>query len=437
MNKRLFWKILIVFWLVFYITFQLTWIAFNFYLDKQNQQTFYHIPTKVEMIAQLLHILGKDEAERFIANLPEVERGYFVILKLNSDLEENIQFVSDEIEDGVFLYQQFTTSPSGDSYLVSFRDDADNNNYSSSTIFYMPVPMFLMGIAGGFLFSFFSAWNLNRPVKLLRNGFRLVSKGDLSVRLYDKLKGRRDEISELAQDFDSMVEQLHLLLSARQALLHDISHELRTPLARLQLAIGLASQNSQNIDTALDRIELESNRLDKLIGEILTYSNAEMDNDMNNYFDIKDLLAIIVSDANNEAIHQGITIKLAVDHHVKHSIIKGNAEQIRRAVDNIIRNSIRFSNENQCVDVVLEEKGKYLQLQIGDYGPGVEAHKLATIFEPLLRIQSPQFGKSYGLGLAIARQAVAMHGGIIEAKNREGGKCGLIITINLPYWDQA
>ncbi|MCT6868202.1 MAG: sensor histidine kinase, partial [Gilliamella apicola] len=107
-------------------------------------------------------------------------------------------------------------------------------------------------------------------------------------------------------------------------------------------------------------------------------------------------------------------------------------EQIRRAIENIIRNAIRFSEAGQAIEVSLKETNKYLQIEVKDRGPGVEWNKLSSIFEPFVRIQSPQLGKGYGLGLAIARKTVVMHNGTIKAANREGG--GLVVTIYLPYW---
>ena len=197
------------------------------------------------------------------------------------------------------------------------------------------------------------------------------------------------------------------------------------------MAIGLAQQNKQNIDTALARIELESERLDQLIGEILNYSRAEMNNRTDEYFDLKELIGVVVNDANYEANHQSIEVEFNLSS-INHSIVKGNSEQIRRAIENIIRNAIRFSNAGQTVEVSLKEAGKYLQIEVKDRGPGVDASKLSSIFEPFVRIQSAQLGKGYGLGLAIVRKTVIMHNGTIQANNRDGG--GLVVTIKLPYW---
>ena len=430
MNRRLFWKILIVFCVMFFLTFQLTWIAFSVYVEGKNKQILNHMPTKVDMIAQLLHVAGEEDTLNFIAHLPERER-VLLSIKLVSPQNDQVNILNDELESPNYMYQRSAVAPDGTLYSVSFKKEEINTQFQN-ILFNMPMPITLAGIFVGLTLSLTLAWNLTKPMRLLRQAFFQVSQGNLSVRLFDKLEYRRDEISEVGKDFDMMVEQLNILISDRQSLLHDVSHELRTPLARLQLAIGLAQQNKQNIDTCLARIELESERLDQLIGEILKYSRTEMNNrNDEEYFDLKDLLSVVISDANYEANHQQIDVHF-IPSTINHSIVKGNSEQIRRAIENIIRNAIRFSEAGQAIEVSLKETNKYLQIEVKDRGPGVEWNKLSSIFEPFVRIQSPQLGKGYGLGLAIARKTVVMHNGTIKAANREGG--GLVVTIYLPYW---
>ena len=145
MNRRLFWKILIIFWGIFYLTFQLTWIGFSFYIQNRDAKTYYHIPTKVEMIAQLLQISGEREAVNFISHLPEPERLCFSITLSNAQ-DEHIKVVSNDLKDGAFIYQKTAIAPDGIIYLITFKDN--NKNYSNGSIFNLPIPMFLMGKIG-------------------------------------------------------------------------------------------------------------------------------------------------------------------------------------------------------------------------------------------------------------------------------------------------
>lgn len=268
----------------------------------------------------------------------------------------------------------------------------------------------------------------------MRSGFDRVAQGDLDVRLYPVMKNRRDELGDMARDFDSMVERLKLLVGAREALLHDVSHELRTPLARLQLAIGLARQNPQNVENELKRIELESERLDKMIGELLTLSRTDAAGISDEeYFDLYGLLEAVVSDVTYEAQVPGVDIVLHANPQAQEmSTVKGNSELMRRAVENIIRNALRFSKQGQKIEVELFYEEGELLIQVNDRGPGVDEDKLSSIFDPFVRVKSASSGKGYGLGLAIARKVVNAHGGAIEAKNRQPH--GLSIGIRLPAW---
>lgn len=220
----------------------------------------------------------------------------------------------------------------------------------------------------GLLFSLLQAWNLTRPMRQLRRAFARVSLGDLTVRLFPVMRRRHDEITEVAKDFDAMAERLQVLVAAREALLHDVSHELRTPLARLQLAIGLAHQNPANVDTSLARIKQEAERLDRMVGELLALSRAE---------------------------HQGMLAEEYFD-------LRGLVED------------------------------RLLTISVADQGQGIAKEKLSSIFDPFVRVNSPQSSKGYGLGLAITRKVLLAHGGSVDAHNgREGG---LQIHLRLLHW---
>jgi len=132
----------------------------------------------------------------------------------------------------------------------------------------------IVGIAS-FAVSGLLAWYLARPIRALRWAFGAAAEGRLETRARPLMKGRRDEIADLGDDFDRMAEQLQGLVAAQRRLLHDVSHELRSPLARLQAAIGLGRQDPAKLEASLERIEREVTRLDELVGEALTLARLE------------------------------------------------------------------------------------------------------------------------------------------------------------------
>ncbi|EKN5101629.1 ATP-binding protein [Yersinia enterocolitica] len=454
MRGRLFWKILLGFWLTFILMTQMLWLVFSFYGNR-------HEPPEREMVrriaklqvasaASVLQSGGLPALNAMTANWSETDKSHFSVLPV-AKIPLVTALSSDKVQppkgrDPEFYSREVTTwtqGLDGQNYRISYDIDGlrdihqrGGGGESRREILNIPIPMIWMGVLGGLFFSTLLAWNLTRPMRQLRAGFERVAQGDLSVRLLPVMRRRHDELTEVARDFDSMAERLEELVSAREQLLHDVSHELRSPLARLQLAIGLARQNPDNVENSLQRIEHESERLDKMIGELLALSRAENHNiaEDDEYFDLRELVTVVVNDARYEAQVPGVEILLQVSPQVDYTV-KGNAELMRRAIDNIVRNALRFSTHGQQVKVLLSQVDKSYQIQVSDQGPGVDESKLSSIFDPFVRVKSAMSGKGYGLGLAITRKVILAHGGQVEARNGEQG--GLVITLRVPRWITA
>ena len=284
------------------------------------------------------------------------------------------------------------------------------------------------------LFAFLLAWYFSRPIRDLRAAFEAASGGDLAPRFQAATK-RGDELTDLGRDFDRMTGRLRSLMDSQTRLLHDVSHELRSPLARLQAAIGLAHQQPDKLAASMDRIERESVRMDKLVGELLTLSRLEAGavNPLTEDFSIADLLHDIVEDACFEADTRRIGITVSGDADIASAIVHGQAELLGRAVENVVRNAIKHSPEAGVVSVVLSRPadGQQVHITVLDHGPGVAEADLATIFEPFFRASNTEKSTDgHGLGLAIAQHVVKGHGGSIAARNRSSG--GLCVEIRLP-----
>lgn len=292
------------------------------------------------------------------------------------------------------------------------------------------LPLWLgSALLASLLFSAGLAWYLARPVRHLRAASRLLADGDLAVRVGPRIGRRRDEIADLGRDFDHMADRVQSLVSAQQRLLHDVSHELRSPLARLQVAIGLLRQKPERLENALQRIERESGRLDDLVGQLLTLSRLEAGVQQEiSELDLGELLQEIAADARFEAGGEERRLTLKLSGSLR---LCGNREALRRALENLVRNAMRFTREGSTVEVHGGvTAGGDIRIGVCDAGPGVSADRLESLFEPFVRADEPEGRGGYGLGLAIARRAVEAHGGTIRASNRDTG--GLCLVIELP-----
>ncbi len=297
-----------------------------------------------------------------------------------------------------------------------------------------PDPFYLrlaITVLAGLLFSGSLAWYLTRPLRHLRRATSRLAEGALQTRVMPALGPRRDEIGDLGRDFDYMAERLQALVGAQKRLLNDVSHELRSPLARLQVAVGLARQQPEKLACALERIEREGTRLDDLVGHLLTLSRLEAGvmQGLEEYLAVGELLEDIVDDARFEAAASDRDVRLRT---AGEWVLKGRAELLSRAFENVIRNAVRHTAPGTVVEVSLEleASGTQLIVEVCDRGPGVPEAELATLFEPFVRSAHREAGGGYGLGLAITRRAVNAHGGRVTAANRTGG--GLCVTLRLP-----
>lgn len=276
---------------------------------------------------------------------------------------------------------------------------------------------------------------LIRPVVHLRDGLSALAHGRFDVRIGDKMAGRRDEVTALAHDFDSSAARLQEFQDAQQRLFHDVSHELRSPLSRLQAVVGVLRQSPAKLDAMLDRMDREVERLDVLVGEVLTLARLTVKSSLplkTQALDIIELLNAILADAAFEAQARDVTITASVDGAF---LAEVEGELIYRALENIVRNAVKYTAEHSRILLFCETEDTLFKVCVVDQGPGVRREELERIFQPFSRGNDAEARGGYGLGLAIARQAVERHGGRVYASLPEAG--GLTITLELPRKPKA
>ena len=283
-------------------------------------------------------------------------------------------------------------------------------------------------VIGG-IFCYWLARYLTGPFFKLRTTTNQLAEGDLSARVTSDLAKRQDEVGQLGRDFNLMAERLESMVKAQQRLLGDISHELRSPLARLGVALGLARQRSgPEANGALDRIERESENLNEMISQLLTLTRLESGTDgrRRSEVDLAALVREVSDDADFEARSLNRSVQVVATDKCS---INGVEDLLRSAVENVVRNAVRFTPEGTAVEVALRKQNgagdNFAVISVRDRGNGVPAESLEKIFRPFYRTEDArdrQSGGGTGLGLAITERAVRMHGGSIHAANApEGG----------------
>jgi signal transduction histidine kinase len=286
-------------------------------------------------------------------------------------------------------------------------------------------------IAG--IICYLLARSISTPIMKLRKATQEFSNGHLSTRVSPGFGQSKGELAELADDFDTMAERIESLLAAQQRLLRDISHELRSPLARLGVALELARRGGPASSDPLARIEKEAERLNELIGQLLTITQLESQTGLktNEQIDLAELLATIIEDANfeSQAGNRQVSIEIGCQ-----GSVNGSDELLGRAFENVIRNALHHTDDGSTVGVHLgiAEDGRSTEITVRDHGPGVPPQALAELFRPFFRVgeaRNQQDGGS-GVGLAIAERAIKLHGGKIIAANHPEG--GMLFTILLP-----
>ncbi len=423
MKGGLFWKLLLAFWVAFFVITQLVWVLVIVeppITAQDDSLARSAAPVVLDAVGSALSHKGPAFALRVRDSLPASERTRVEIVPASAKPAPLTR--SDSI-----IERQIST-PDGTPYRVRYHYQG-----YSRFLLTMPIEPLILALFCGPIFGVVMAWYLVAPIRRLRQGFERLAAGDMSVRLAPGMGARHDEIADLARDFDVMAVQLEQSIHARERLLHDVSHELRSPLSRLQLAIGLARQDPTGAKASLDRIEYEGRRLDSVVRELLSLARAESGHPPGeDYFDLTALLESVLADARFEAEAAGVRIVSDVNESASDDdapSLRGNTELVRWALDNVVRNALRFSVSGQSVHVKLgyDRAARRYEIDVVDEGPGAPPAALPTLFEPFVRADETNPG--FGLGLAVAKRAVAAQGGTIEASNRAGAGLGVRITL--------
>lgn len=274
-------------------------------------------------------------------------------------------------------------------------------------------------------FLLWLAWALSQPARRLQQAAERVARGQF---VHDpSLEKGTKEFRKTGASFNQMVGAINTMVSGQQRLLSDISHELRSPLTRLRMATALASRK-QGESAELERIEMEAERLEKMISELLELSRMQINSHEDRVVtDVKTLWFDIFEDAQFEAEQSG---KVLHYDPIETWPISGNPNLLMSAVENVVRNAIRYGEHHIRISIIKQKK--QLTIIVEDDGSGVPDDELKDIFRPFYRVSTARdrVTGGTGLGLAITESAIRQHNGTITASSSEMG--GLKMSLTLP-----
>jgi len=288
------------------------------------------------------------------------------------------------------------------------------------------IPIILgLCVAGGY---WMSAWALI-PVNEVTAALARIEPGDSRHRL--PRTRVRDEAGQLITAINQLLERLESASAAQRRFVSEAAHELRTPLAVLRSGLEVTLQRPRGAEesrVALEQAMGEVERLCAMAQDLLALARLEAEAVVERApVDLSEIAAeaSVIAQTQVEARHQ----ELASDAH-QGVVVQGSAADLRRAVLNLLDNAVKFTPAGGRIEIGVSAQGPTALLSVRDNGPGIDPRDLAHIFDPFYRSRVAN-GAGSGLGLALSREIVHRHGGVIQAVNRTAGGCEIQVRLPL------
>ena len=435
--RSLFWRIFASFWLALALVAGLSMLlgrALN--QDAWILSQHPALDGLAETWTSLYEEQGADAAQAFLEQRKEASRLNVQVLDDNGQSlvrgtfpPRAAAFEARQQNDKRLPWRRLTTDYSspqtGETYLFIYRiPNPEVAAWQRESLLW---PLSALGIAM-LVLTLFSLWltlSITRPLNRLRGAVHDLGQTAYQQNSLAKLAERRDELGVLAADFNRMGERVQGLISSQRQLLRDVSHELRSPLARLRIALALTERaDAAEREKYWPRLSQECDRLEALISEILALARLDAEPGAAQPINLGELLHKLQDDARLDAPEQQIKIQLESDLQ-----FNGWPDMLQRALDNLLRNALRFNPAGQAIELTTRTDAEQLCLSVRDHGAGVAPELLARLGEPFYRAPG-QTSSGHGLGLAIARRAAERHGGQLELSNHAQG--GFVATLRLP-----
>jgi two-component system sensor histidine kinase CpxA len=454
MNRRLFWKIFLPFWVAQAVLLGALYLRIHYRISSEHpwwiQPERREMPVLAGLAAQTFEQQGPTALAALLDNLSLPNRSRFWLVDDDGRELSGREIPQRVLDDATKAEQSAGLHHSYEANVLAAAATTSRAKYVLIAEL-LPPPLrervpgdilwtLKLGTIVSAIICFLIAHYLTKPIERLRNATHQLARGNLDIHAGENLGNRRDEIADLVRDFDTMAEGLRKQIKSERSLLSGVSHELRSPIARIRLALTLAREadDAAERQEMLDRIEQDTIQLDAMLERILTVSRLESGQLKLNFqrLSLNELVDEVVHDAKFEAAATHTTI---ICRDVVADVqVTGDPGLLRSAIENIVRNAIFYSGDGGQVEVEVSQSdnGGGAFVTVRDNGPGVPQDKMQLIFEPFYRVDDSRGATTggMGLGLAIANNAMRAHGGGIIVRKVEPH--GLEIMLAIPTQPQ-
>ncbi len=446
MNRRLFWKIFLPFWLAQAVLLGALYLRIHYRISSEHpwwiQPERREMPVLADHAAKVYEKQGQAALAQLLDSLSLQNRSKYWLVDTNGrelsgrPIPERVVRDASAAEKSDGLHHSFEAN------VLAASAATIKGRYV--LIAELVPPKLSERVPGDILWTlkygtilsaiicFLIAHYLSKPIERLRDATHQLARGNLDIRAGENLGSRRDEIADLVRDFDSMAGELRTQIQSERNLLSGVSHELRSPIARIRLALTLARDaDDDERSEMLDRIEQDTIQLDSMLEQILTVARLESGQHKPRFeqLSLNEIVDDVLHDANFEAAATGATIAFQGDNDIQ---VNGDAGLLRSAIENIVRNAIFYSGRGGKIEVRLSKENSTAVISVRDNGPGAPESALPLLFKAFYRVDDSRGTTTggMGLGLAIVRNAVLAHDGSVSAKNVTPH--GLEVELRLP-----
>ncbi len=312
-------------------------------------------------------------------------------------------------------------------------DAADRAQLTRNFLSTVAGSVILAAMASGFVTLVLGTWlfrRITKPLDQLRQAARTVESGELAARVPITT---RDEFGVVADAFNQMTARLEKQQRLRKQMVSDIAHDLRTPLSVMQGTIEAMQDGVLQPDKSeLDNLHQEVGRLTRLVEDLRTLSlvdEGQLRLEIRPV-DVATTVEQVARSLMTLAEGQKITLKARVKRPI--AAVGADEDRLVEVLTNLLDNALRHTPEGGLVNIEASQVEQSVEIRIQDSGVGIPEEDIPFIFERFWRgdkSRSRESGGS-GMGLAIARQLVELHGGTISAQSKVGE--GTIFTVRLP-----